>query len=248
MHSPRMTPALLLAVVFMMAACNNQNQNKGNETDTTKTTSTEAGTTTATTPASTIVNTPQNMLVILQKVANYTKWKMVYDSRDSARMAAGVHPYVIGRGLQDSNMVQVTLKVDDTAKAIAFMKDPGLKAAMQKGGIIGAPRMSLVTVTFQDTATIPSKLRSSVMLTVKDWDSWLKSFQAGNQQRIDNGITVRAYGYDAKDKNKVRVVTALVDSARAVAYFKSDTLKKRMATSGVVGQPNRFLYRIVQRY
>lgn len=248
MHSPRFLPALLLGVVFMVAACNNQNQNKGSETDTTKTTSTEATTTTATSPASTIITTPQHMVVIVQKVANYNKWKMVYDGRDSARMAAGIHSYVIGRGLQDSNMVLVAMKADDTAKAAAFMKDPNLKAAMQKGGIIGSPQMSLITVTYQDTATLSSNLRSSVMLTVKDWDNWLKSFEEGKQQRTDNGIAVRAYGHDAKDNHKVRVVTALVDSAKAVAYFKSDTLKKRMAASGVVGQPSRFLYRIVQRY
>lgn len=247
MHSPRFLPAQLLAVVFLVAACNNQNQNEVSKTDTTKTISTEA-TATTTSPASTIITTPQDMVVIVQKVANYNKWKMVYDGRDSARMAAGIHSYVVGRGLQDSNMVLVAMKADDTAKATAFMKDPNLKAAMQKGGIIGTPQMSLITVTFQDTGALSSSLRSSVMLTVKDWDNWLKSFEEGKQQRIDNGIAVRAYGHDAKDNHKVRVVTALVDSAKAVAYFKSDTLKKRMAASGVVGQPTRFLYRIVQRY
>jgi hypothetical protein len=41
----------------------------------------------------------------------------------------------------------VVLRVDDTTKAKAFSKDPGLKAAMQKGGVLGAPTMASVTET-----------------------------------------------------------------------------------------------------
>lgn len=234
--------ALLLAFLFLLAACSNNNQSTVSETDSSNTATNTVA------PASTTVTTPQNMLVVLHKVANFSKWKMAYDGHDSARTAAGIRSYVIGRGLQDSNMVLVSLKVDDTTKARAFAKDPGLKATMQKGGVIGTPRISLVTMTFQDTANITSNLRSAVLLTVKDWDTWFKSFQEGNQQRLDNGLAVRAYGHDATDNHKVRVVTALMDSAKAMAYFKSDTLKKRMQASGVVGQPERFLYRVVQRY
>lgn len=187
-------------------------------------------------------------MVVLHKVSNYAKWKTAYDADDPARVAAGIHSYVIGRGLLDSNTVQVILKVDDTAKAMAFGKSPGLKAAMQKGGVMGTPKVSLTTVLFQDTAMLSSKLRSSVTLNVKDWDAWLKNFDEGKGERLDNGLAVRGYGHDAADNHKVSVVTALVDSAKAVAYFKSDALKKRMKTSGVTGAPDRFLYRIVQRY
>jgi hypothetical protein len=39
-----------------------------------------------------------------------------------------------------------------------------------------------------------------------------------------------------------------MDTAKAFAYYKSDILKKRRAESGVIGEPERFLYRVVQRY
>ena len=81
-------------------------------------------------------------------------------------------------------------KVDDMAKAKAFAKDPSLKKAMQKGGVTGAPTISFFTATWQDTATLSTNLRSRTTLTVKDWDAWLKSFEEGKQERIDNGITV----------------------------------------------------------
>lgn len=184
----------------------------------------------------------------MHKVANYAKWKPGYDGHDTARLTAGLHNYVIGRGVQDSNMVLIALRVDDTAKAKAFSKDPGLKKAMQQAGVIGAPTIALTTAVYQDTSQISTTLRASSMLTVKDWDTWVQSLKDGEQERKDNGIVVRVYGHDASDNHKVRIVSALLDSAKAMAYYKSDAIKKRMAAGGVVGQPTRFFYHIVQRY
>jgi hypothetical protein len=199
-------------------------------------------------PVNTIVTTPQNMVVVMQKVANYEKWKMGYDGHDSVRQSHGVHNYVIGRGLMDSNMVIVALKIDDTAKAMAFAKDPDLKKVMQKAGVVGKPTMAFTTAFWQDTATIDSKIRSRTVFMVKDWDAWQKSFEEGKQERMDNGIVARSIGHDLHDNKKVYLVTAVMDTAKAFAYYKSDALKKRRAASGVVGEPVRFLYRIVQRY
>ena len=196
----------------------------------------------------TIVTTAQNVEVITHKVADYAKWFAAYESHDSARLAAGIHNYVIGRGLADSNMVTIVLRVDDTAKAKAFASAPGLKAAMQKGGVLGAPMMNSVTETWQDTSKIESTLRSRATYTVKDWDGWLKAFENGKQDRMDNGIIDRAIGHDLDDSKKVYVVTVLSDTAKAFAYYKSDALKKRMQESGVVGEPVRFFYRLVKHY
>jgi hypothetical protein len=188
------------------------------------------------------------MMVVTHKVSNYAKWKASYDAHDSMRLASGIHNYVIGRGMKDSNMVLVAVKVDDTAKAKAFAKDPGLKKAMQKGGVMGMPAFTLTTMVFQDTVMISSDLRSRTTFMVKDWAAWQKAFEEGSQERIDNGITVRAYGHNSDNDKKVVLVTALMDTAKAFAYYKSDMLKKRRAAGGVVGEPDRFLYRVVQRY
>lgn len=247
MISARSFSVSLLGAAFLsLASCNNSEQ-KTNES-TGDSTASSSNTTAQTTPASTIVNTPQNILAVMHKVANYSKWKALYDGHDTARVAAGLHNYVIGRGASDSNMVLVALKVDDTTKAKAFSKDPGLKQAMQKGGVVGTPTIALVTMVYQDTAQISTSLRVSSMITVKDWDAFEKNFKDGEQERKDNGIAIRAYGHDASDNHKVRIVSALIDSAKAMAYYKSDAIKKRMADGGVVGQPNRFFYHVVQRY
>ncbi|WP_121356165.1 hypothetical protein [Flavisolibacter nicotianae] len=241
--------AVLAATQLFLLACTSNDQNKPSSATTSDTAGKETSTTPATTtPTSTIVTSPQAMLIVRHKVKDFTAWKMAYDGHDSARMSSGLHNYVIGRGATDSSTVLVALKADDMAKAKAFAKSSGLKQAMQKGGVMGTPTVQFITMTFQDTARIGATLRSETTFKVKGWTAWEKSFKEGEQERIDNGIVVRAYGHDADDSNQVRLVTALTDTAKAYAYWKSDQLKKRRAASGVLTTPERFVFRIVQRY
>ena len=248
MKQSRFTGLLFcLAMVFFLTSCGGGGTNEQASTDTT---AADNSSTVAVVPevVNTTITTPENMMIVTHKVADFAKWKMSYDEHDSMRLANGIHNYVIGRGAQDSNTVLVAVKVDDIAKAKAFAKDPSLKKAMQKGGVTGAPSISFVTTTFQDTVKISSNLRSRTMFTVKDWDAWQKAFEEGKQERIDNGLTVRVVGHDPDDNKKVSLVTAIIDTAKASAYWKSDMLKKRRAASGVIGEPNRFVFRVVHRY
>ena len=63
-----------------------------------------------------------------------------------------------------------------------------------------------------------------------------------------NGVVDRVYGHDPDDNTKVSLVTAVTDTAKAFAYWKSDELKKRRAAGGVIGEPKRFLFYVVKRY
>lgn len=237
----------LAVILLILLACNSSEQKtEATETDTSATTTEVSSPAPA--PVNTIVTTPQSMMVVKHKIKNFADWKMGYDSHDSARLANGLHSYVISRGLSDSNMVMVTLKADDMAKAKAFAKDPYLKKAMAKSGVIGNPTIQFVTITFMDTVQVSTNLRSQTIFKVKDWAVWEKGFKEGEQERIENGITVRAYGHDADDNNKVRLVTALIDTAKARAYWMSDKLKKRRLDNGVIGEPERFVYQVVKRY
>jgi hypothetical protein len=242
-------PGLLIfaATVLFMTSCGDGGTEEKTEKDTTtaETTSTPA----APEVVNTIVTTPQSMMTATHKVSNFAKWKASYDEHDSMRLANGIHNYVIGRGVQDTNMVLVAVKVDDMAKAKAFAKDPSLKKAMQKGGVTGAPTFGFATMVWQDTAMLgPDVIRSRTTFDVKDWDVWQKSFTEGKQERIDNGIVDRSYGYDPDNNKKVYLVTAVTDTAKAFAYYKSDALKQRRAAGGVIGEPKRFLFKIAKRY
>src|SRR4030095_9028620 len=126
--------------------------------------------------------------------------------------------------------------------------DASLKKAMQKGGVVGTPSFSFVTAEWQDTAMLDSKIRSRSTFEVKDWEAWKTNFLANKQQRLDNGITDRVLSHDVDNNKKVSLVTAVLDTAKAFAYYKSDAIKKAREAGGVIGEPKRFLFTIVKRY
>ena len=242
---------VLALVLFIIASCGGNETKKTSETTSTDSSSTSTATVSSastTTPSSTIVTTPQAMLTVKHKVADFNKWIMAYEASDSMRDANGMHKYVVGRGLKDSTIVLVTSKADDTNKAKTYSMSSGLKQAMQKAGVVGAPTFSITTMVYQDTATINTDLRSRTTFTVKDWDTWYKGFDSTRQMRKDNGIIDRAIGHDANDNHKVIVVVALEDTTKAFAFWKSDQLKKMQAAGGVTSTPERFLYRLVRKY
>ncbi len=241
-----------IAFVFLFSSCSGNESKTTDSTvtddSTAMTSATDSTTTTTAASESSVTTTPETIMIIWQKVANFAKWKMAYDGHDSARLASNIHNYVIGRSVDDSNTVLVALKAGDVAKAKAFAKDPGLKAAMQKGGVKGAPSISLCTVVYQDMSKNMSDLRSMMMFTVKDWDAWKKTFESNRQLRTDNGLTDRAYGYDADNNHKVTLTLAINDTAKANAYWKSDVFKQKKAESGVVGEVKKYTYHVVQKY
>ncbi len=190
---------------------------------------------------------PGNILIIKQKVANFAKWKPVYEAHDSTRLAYGLHNYIVSRGIKDSNMVMVVLKMDDSTKAKQFTALPDLKAAMQRGGVIGAPSFLYIDMQVLDTS---SALPTRVIVThkVKDWDAWKKSFDSHKQTRMDAGITDRAIGYSVGDTHTVTVAFVINDMKKAEAFMASKDLKDKMAEAGVVGPPDIFFYKVVQKY
>lgn len=233
---------LFAASLMYITSCGGGDSKEQTITDSTMTSDSSAPV------VNTIITTPQNLMVAKHRVADYAKWQASYDAHDSIRLANGIHSYVIGRGLLDSNMVLVAVKVDDLEKARAFAKDPSLKQAMQKGGVTGTPKFSFVTNEWQDTVNVNTDIRSIANFVVKDWEAWKNNFFEGKEERLANGINDRVVGHDADDNKKVSLVTAVTDTAKAFAYYKSDALKKRREAGGVTGEPERFLFRIVKRY
>lgn len=233
----------LVAGALFFSSCNNGGETKS-----------KAVTTESTATATTAIKTelpaakPGNLLVIKQKVANFAKWKPAYEAHDSTRLAYGLHNFVVGRGVKDSNMVIVVLRMDDADKAKQFTALPNLKAAMQKGGVIGAPSFRYLDVQMLDTSDNASPTRVVVTHKVKDWDAWKKSFDSHKQTRLDAGLTDRAISYEVGDNHTVSVAFVVNDMKKAEAFIASKDLKDKMAEAGVVGAPDIFFYKVVQKY
>ncbi len=191
---------------------------------------------------------PANVLAIWHKVANYNKWMQGYEAHDSARLANGLHNYVIARDLSDSNMILVALKMDDLAKAKTFISSPDLKAAMEKGGVLGKPIPNFLDVQMMDTSTNSTTTRVMVQHKVKDFDAWKKVYDSDKQMRMDAGLTDRSLAYSFDDKNEITLVFAVSDVKKAKDFMNSKGLKDKMAAGGVIGAPTVHMYTVAKKW
>ncbi len=238
MKTNKLFPAALLAAgMLILSSCG------GNDDNNTEAVIADSTNNTAATPEK-----MPDLLAVKHKVADFAKWRMAFDGHDSARLAAGLHTYVIARGVEDSNTVMIVTKMDDTAKAKAFISNPDLKTAMQKSGATGKPEISMIHVDWMDMNAGTTENRVLVTHKVKDRAAWKTAFDNHRQLRTDNGIREILVGNSIDDPNMVTISFAITDPEKAKAFMASKELKDHMAQAGVEGAPTRFMYTIVQKY
>ena len=233
------TIAMALSMALFICSCNSGGEKTTTDTtvDTTKKMSEPAP------PAK-----PGNVLVIMHKVANYAKWLPEYESHDSTRQAHGLTNYVIGRGIEDSNMLHVVLKMSDVSKAKELIASPEMKERMMKAGVEGKPAFEFIELVMLDPSTPAQTARLRVTHKVKDWDAWKKEFDGSKQARMDAGLVDRAIGHSVDDNHMVSVVFMITDMAKAKAFMNSQDLKDRMSKAGVEGPPTFFFYNVAKKY
>lgn len=230
--------------MLMLFSCNSGSDEKTTATDSTVTTPVD--TTAQTKPEAPAA--PSMVMLVRHKVGNFAKWMAAYEGHDSARLAYGLHNFVVCRGIQDSNMVMVALHMDDSAKAHQFATMPGLKEAMQKGGVVGPPKFMYMETLWHNDATDTSATRVIVMQKVKDYDAWKKVFDSDKQARTDAGMTDRSVGRASGDPHVASVVLAISDLKKAEDFTKSKALKDKMMEGGVEGAPDIFFYHVVKQW
>ena len=229
---------MALSMMLFLASCNSGEEKK--TTDTT-TDSTEKA-------AATAAPIVSNLLVIMHKVADFGKWKTAYEAHDSIRTAHGLRNYVLGRGMDDSNMVLVALKMDDINKAKELVGSQEMKDRMKNAGVVGVPTFEYIQHTMSDTSKQALPTRVRVTFKVKDWDTWKKNFDDDKQARMDAGLIDRAVGHGIDDNHMVSVVLLISDMAKAKAFMSSKDLKDKMDKGGVEGPPTFFYYNVAQIY
>jgi quinol monooxygenase YgiN len=198
------------------------------------------------TTAAVAVFEPFKVIVIKHKVADYDQWRKGYDAHDSVRQAYGITHYMVGRGIDDANMIVVINKFSDIQKAKDFSVLPNLKDAMKKAGVTGKPEFSYYDVIRNDSTKIDQKDRLMVTHRVKDFDAWLKVYDAeGTAKRMEEGLIDRGMARSVDDPNMVALVFAVTDMKKAKAAITSEAKKKLMMEAGVEGAPQMFFYKIV---
>ena len=190
---------------------------------------------------------PFKLIGIKHKVADYEKWRKVYDAHDSVRVAYGITHYLIGRGTDEPNMIIIMNKIDDVQKAKDFSKLPNLKETMKKGGVTGTPEFTYYEVIRNEPSPIDQKERLMVTHRVKDFDAWLKVYDAeGTAKRMEEGLIDRGMARGIDDPNMVSVVFAITDMKKAKENINSEAKKKLMKDAGVEGAPQMFFYKLVE--
>jgi len=78
---------------------------------------------------------------VKHRVADFAKWKKVYDEVDGLRKEHGVTAATVHRAPDEANMVIVTHRFKDMKGAKAFAESQGLRAALERAGVQGAPEL-----------------------------------------------------------------------------------------------------------
>jgi hypothetical protein len=82
----------------------------------------------------------ENLTVHL-KVKDYATWRTGYDGREKSRVTAGITNGRVFRRAEDPNDVVILQDVADVAKARTWLASDEMKAAMEKGGVVGSPNV-----------------------------------------------------------------------------------------------------------
>ena len=84
--------------------------------------------------------TNENLTIHL-KVKDYAAWRTGYDAREKNRISAGITNGRVFRRAEDQNDVVILQDVADVAKARTWLASDEMKAAMEKGGVVGSPNI-----------------------------------------------------------------------------------------------------------
>ena len=78
-------------------------------------------------------------VLVRHKVADFAKWKPVYDAHVTDREKAGLKEEHLLRNSDDPNEVILLFKAANIQQAKEFAASPDLRERMQKGGVIDQP-------------------------------------------------------------------------------------------------------------
>ena len=79
--------------------------------------------------------------IVRHKIADYGKWRAVFDADEGRRKSAGLTNPRVYRSADDKNEVVMIFDIADMKKAKEFTAAPELKDAMMKAGVVDMPTM-----------------------------------------------------------------------------------------------------------
>jgi hypothetical protein len=84
-------------------------------------------------------------LAVRHNVEDYAAWRKVYDELEPLRAQYGCTAKHVMQLPDDANALFITHDFPTAGQAGGFAHDPALRAAMEQGGVQGAPRIEIFT-------------------------------------------------------------------------------------------------------
>ncbi|MEO8406089.1 MAG: hypothetical protein ABI480_15885 [Chitinophagaceae bacterium] len=85
-------------------------------------------------------------VMVTHKVKDFDSWLKVYDGEGKdKRMSEGMVDVLLGRGIEDPNLVQIVFDITDMAKAKAAISSDEKKKLMMSAGVEGKPVIEYYT-------------------------------------------------------------------------------------------------------
>ena len=83
-------------------------------------------------------------VILSHEVKDFTQWKNLFDEGESMRSGAGVKTVGIFTAEDNENNVTVITEFPSAEAVQGFLNNPDLKAAMEKGGVVGRPDVKIL--------------------------------------------------------------------------------------------------------
>ncbi len=83
-------------------------------------------------------------LIIQHTVRDFDEWKLAFDQHESTRAKYGCLGHTLYRGGESGNDVTAITSWESRERAEEFTRDPSLREAMERGGVVTEPRMQWV--------------------------------------------------------------------------------------------------------
>ncbi len=80
-------------------------------------------------------------MFIKHRVADYAKWKPVFDEHEPLRIEHGTIGHSIHRDADDPNVIIIAFRVNDLNRAKEFAGSDELRSAMERAGVLGPPEI-----------------------------------------------------------------------------------------------------------
>jgi hypothetical protein len=85
-------------------------------------------------------------IMVSHKIADWDKWKPVFDSDEAARKSYGVELKKLFRSAEDNNDIHVLFAAPDADSAKRCIERPELKNLMQSAGVVSEPVFKILNL------------------------------------------------------------------------------------------------------